>query len=202
MKFSALPPLAVVTALAIAAPAAAEPFKGPYVGAQAGMVHNKVGTIDADVGSVTINDSKDAFTAGIFAGYNIQPIERIVVSPEAGFNIGTSDAMSLKGATTIGAINPRYAFDLGLRAGYLIDDSSLIYARGGYENLNATVHALDGKVPVRDRDTFDGWSIGGGYERVITGGISARVEYRYSDLGGSDGKFDRHQALLGVAYNF
>ena len=32
--------------------------------------------------------------------------------------------------------------------------------------------------------------------------ISARLEYRYSDLGGSDAKFQQHQALVGVAYHF
>jgi outer membrane immunogenic protein len=44
--------------------------------------------------------------------------------------------------------------------------------------------------------------VGGGVEQAITDNISARIEYRYSDLSDGDGKFDRHQALVGVAYRF
>jgi len=53
-----------------------------------------------------------------------------------------------------------------------------------------------------DKDNFDGWSVGGGVERAITNRVSARVEYRYSDLDGNGAEFDRHQVLAGVAWHF
>lgn len=52
------------------------------------------------------------------------------------------------------------------------------------------------------KESIDGYSIGGGVERALSDRISARLEYRYSDLGGSDAKFQQHQALVGVAYHF
>ena len=39
-------------------------------------------------------------------------------------------------------------------------------------------------------------------ERALTDEISARLEYRYTDLGSDGGEFDQHQALVGISYNF
>ena len=44
--------------------------------------------------------------------------------------------------------------------------------------------------------------VGGGVEHALSDNLSARVEYRYSDLGEGDGGFDRHQALFGLSYRF
>jgi outer membrane immunogenic protein len=46
--------------------------------------------------------------------------------------------------------------------------------------------------------------VGGGVERKLLDNVSARVEYRYSDLGDNSdtGKFERHQVLAGIAYRF
>lgn len=41
-----------------------------------------------------------------------------------------------------------------------------------------------------------------GIERRILEKISARLEYRYSDLGDGGGTFDRHRMLAGIAYRF
>ena len=54
----------------------------------------------------------------------------------------------------------------------------------------------------REHDSRDGWLVGGGVERVLTDTISTRFEYRYTDLGESNGRFDQHQLLFGVAYHF
>ncbi|WP_421855315.1 outer membrane protein [Novosphingobium sp.] len=48
----------------------------------------------------------------------------------------------------------------------------------------------------------DGLLVGAGIERAILPHLSARLEYRYSDFSKGDGKFDRHQTLLGIAYRF
>lgn len=41
-----------------------------------------------------------------------------------------------------------------------------------------------------------------GIERRILKKISARLEYRYSDLSEGDGTFDRRRMLAGIAYRF
>ncbi|WP_257555360.1 outer membrane protein [Sphingobium sp. CFD-2] len=64
-----------------------------------------------------------------------------------------------------------------------------------------TTATVDSKR-ISSSDNLDGWMIGGGAERLITDHISARLEYRYSDLGEGPSKFDRHQILVGAAYRF
>src|SRR3546814_18482244 len=65
--------LGALIAVGTAAPAAAQTFEGPYVGAQAGWSQNRLGSVETDLGTATIDESRDAATAGIFFGYNLQP---------------------------------------------------------------------------------------------------------------------------------
>ena len=46
---------------------------------------------------------------------------------------------------------------------------------------------------------FDGWMVDAGVERSVADLVTARLKHRYSDLIGSHGKFDRHQALIDIA---
>jgi outer membrane immunogenic protein len=203
MNKATLPAILILAAsAAIASPAAAEPFEGPYAGIQAGVSHSKIGPIDTDIGTANINRSPDDATAGIFVGYNFKPAERIVLSAEGGFNLGFSDSVTRTGPGTLASIDPQNSFDLGLRAGYLVTDNTLLYVRGSYENMRAAFRVTDAAGARYSKGSIDGYSIGGGIERALTDRISARLEYRYSDLGGSDAKFERHQALVGVAYHF
>ncbi|WP_339691775.1 porin family protein [uncultured Parasphingorhabdus sp.] len=187
---------------AIAMPAAAETFDGPYVGAQAGWIKNKIGTLETSIGNPQVDHSRDAATTGIFVGYNVRPTSSIVLSAEAAVDFGIDDDVtgSQKDATAM--INPEYGFDLGIRAGYLVTPNILVYGRGGYENIRASIDFRDINGSRHDKDNFDGWTVGGGIERAITDHISARVEYRYSDLGGSGSKFEQHKVLAGVAWHF
>lgn len=195
--------LAIATAIAAATPAAAqEAFEGPYAGIEAGWNKNKVGSAETDIGRANIGRSQGSATAGVFAGYNHKVADRIVLSAEAGFSMGLDDAVTRSGGGTLASIDPEYSFNLGARAGYLVDDTTLLYVRGGYENLRGSVRIIDAVGSRYNKDTLDGWSLGGGVERMLTQKVSARIEYRYSDLGGGDTKFQRHQALVGVAYHF
>lgn len=189
---------AAVAAASTITPAYAEVFEGPYVGVQAGWNHDKVGRAETDVGNLNIRESKDSFLGGAFVGYNHKVTPHVVLGVEGGFEIGANDDVR-KGAALI---DPNYTFDVGARAGYLVNDRTLLYVRGGYENSRAFVRAATENGTARGHDTFDGWSVGGGVERAITDKISARLEYRYSDLGSSGETFDRHKALVGVAYHF
>ncbi len=195
--------LAIAASIASISPAAAqETFQGVYAGVEAGWSQNKIGRAETEIGRADVQTSQDSATAGIFAGYNQKVSDRIVLSAEAGFSIGFDDAATRTAGSTLASIDPEYSFNLGARAGYIVGDKTLIYARGGYENLRASVRINDATASRYGKDTFDGWSVGGGVERLLTERVSARLEYRYSDLGGSDTKFQRHQVLAGVAYHF
>ena len=99
-------------------------------------------------------------------------------------------------------IDPRYSFDLTARAGYLVNDKTLVYLRGGYANTRVRATLASDTDVVTTSDNLDGWLVGGGVERALTDDISARLEYRYTDLGSDGGEFDQHQALVGISYNF
>jgi outer membrane immunogenic protein len=180
----------------------AEAFNGAYVGVQAGLNHDKVGTADTALGDLAIGRSRDSFIGSIYGGYDLKVAPRVVIGAEAGFNVTSSDVITRTGPDSLARINPSYAFDISARAGYLLMDNTLLYVRGGYDNMRAKITSTLGGVTLRDKDTFDGWMVGGGVERAVTDTITARLEYRYSDLSGGNGEFERHQALLGVAYHF
>ena len=52
------------------------------------------------------------------------------------------------------------------------------------------------------KDSYDGWFVGGGAERKLLDNVSARIEYRFIDYDANGYSFQRHQALVGVAYRF
>ncbi len=124
-----------------------------------------------------------------------------MLGAEGGFSLGASDRIGPAGANAA-TIDPDYSFDLSARAGYVVGEKNLVYVRGGYANTRGDVTQTIANVTTSSKKTFDGWSIGGGVERKLTDNISARVEYRFSDFDADNYKYQRHQALVGVAYRF
>jgi outer membrane immunogenic protein len=199
-------PLISIAAIAVlgaaAAPAYADTFDGPYVGVTAGWERSEIAN-RIDTQPITGEASRDAFVLGGYAGYNLKATDRIVIGAEAGFSASVDDEARANSAGRPLAIDPRYSFDLSARAGYLVTEKALVYVRGGYANarVRTTLVPVTG-APVVSSDNLDGWQVGGGIEYAISDHISARAEYRYSDLGSNGGQYDRHQTLVGVSYNF
>ncbi|HVJ00144.1 MAG TPA: outer membrane beta-barrel protein [Sphingomonas sp.] len=195
--------LVIAAALAgWSAQASAQDFNGPSVGVQAGWNRTDVRLPEGSNGIPGVDRSTDTFVGGAFLAYDYEVVPRIVIGGQAEFNVATSDDFGAVGEMAARRVNPRYAFDLTARAGYLVTPSTLLYVRGGYSN--ARVRTTIG-TDAGDRSSSanrDGWMLGGGAERMITDHVSARLEYRYSDLGEGRGRFDRHQVLVGAAYRF
>lgn len=198
-------PLISIAAIALlgaaAAPAQADTFDGPYVGVTAGWERSEIAD-HINARPITGDASRDALVLGGYAGYNVKATDRIVIGAEAGFSATVDDQTRAASAGKSLTIDPRYSFDLSARAGYLVTDKALVYVRGGYANtrVRTTLDGLTG--PVTASDNLDGWQVGGGLEYAISDRISARAEYRFSDLGSNGGQYDRHQTLVGVSYDF
>jgi outer membrane immunogenic protein len=197
MKIAVLFAIGLASAVIVTSPAGADTFSGPYVGADVGWSDVKVGNPLTNIGRPGIYKSRDAVEGDVFAGYNYKPTALFVLSAEGGFRIAADDAVRGSSAT----INPSYSFDLGVRAGYLVTDRTLLYVRGGYTNMRASVQITQLGKSSYGRENFDGWTMGGGVERAITKQISVRAEYRYGDLR-KEGTFYQHQLLVGAAYHF
>src|SRR3546814_19660714 len=62
-------------------------------------------------------------------------------------------------------VDPKRSLDLTARAGYLVTDNTLLYARGGYTNARVRT-SFDGAAGFRSAtENRDGWMVGGGVER-------------------------------------
>lgn len=193
---------AIALAVGFATAAHAEPFNGPFIGVQGGWSQSDAGVPSTPLGDVPVNRTRDSVVGGAFAGYDHKIGSGVVIGVEGGIQAGIDDSIVRDSAGTRVTLDPRYSFDLTARAGYLVSDNTLLYARGGYTNARVRTSIEDTAGLQTVSSNRDGWLIGGGVERAITDNVSARLEYRYSDLSEGDGRFDRHQALVGVAYRF
>jgi len=174
----------------VPAAASAQSFEGPYVGVQAGWNHD-----------IAINDDRDSVVAGVYGGYDKEVAPNIVLGAEAGFSLAASDRIGPSGPDAA-RIDPLHSFDFSARAGYVVGEKNLLYVHGGYQNSRARVTTTLANLTTSDQQTFDGWFVGGGAERKLFDNVSARLEYRYSDLGSENRTYDRHQVLAGVSYRF
>ena len=202
MKTSILCSIAIAAAAVATSPATAQTFDGPFVGVQGGWNHDDVNVPSSIAAAPRLKAERDSVTGGGFIGYDREVAPRVVLGVEGSFDVNADDALATRGRDTLLRVEPRFSFDLGARAGYVVADRTLLYVRGGYKNMQATVTDVATAGSRRGHETFDGWSAGAGVERAITDRIHARVEYRYSDLGSDAVKYERQQVLLGVAYRF
>lgn len=199
---------AILAAIALAATATpafaqdAQPFEGPFIGASAGW--NRAEAAGRTEGGQPLDGeaARDSVVIGAFAGYDHKVVDRVVLGAEAGFSIALDDSSAGRSAGNQITLDERYSFDLTGRAGYLVTDDVLIYARGGYANSRVRTEIEQaGSIATRS-DNRDGWLVGGGAEYAISPNIRARVEYRYSDFGSDGRNSERHQTLVGISYKF
>ena len=191
---------------------AAYDWTGPYLGLQAGYgwgendVRNEAlppdtsGAVLRGGDPLVTNPSRDGsielgdFIGGLHAGYNWQS-DSLVLGAE-----GDIEYSGLSGDTRYYLAPPEEGFtpagrleqdinwlgSLRLRAGFAFD-RALVYATGGL-----AVGDIDMKVTNTDEPSTDatetawGWTIGGGVEYALSDAVSARIEYRYTDLDSTD----------------
>lgn len=191
-----------ILAAGIAGTASAQEFDGPFIGAQAGWNSDEVRNPQMPQGVIAMDDDQQSLTGGIYAGYDRRVGDKIVVGAEGSFDLSNDDKFRGTSAGSSYLIDPKYSFDLTARAGVLVQPDTLVYARGGYTNARIKTSISDMVGVESEADNRDGWLVGGGVERQLTSNVSARVEYRYSDLSEGDGNFDRHRVLAGLTYRF
>ncbi|GFM29408.1 outer membrane protein [Novosphingobium sp. PY1] len=196
-----LPKVVLMSAMlgtAFAGTAFAEDFNGPFVGVQAGLNSDDVKNPSLSLGTVGIDDDQQAFTGGVYAGYDKRIADKFVLGVEGSFDLTTDDNLQAANYT----LDPQYSFDLTARTGYLVTPQTLLYVRGGYANARIKTAIAGSAGPLTDTGNQDGWTVGGGVERQLIDHVSARLEYRYSDFSEGDGQYDRHRVLAGVSYRF
>ncbi len=210
------------TRMAASAPYA---WTGPYIGAQLGYSFasfssystNLVGTFPVPFGH-----DVDTFRGGGHAGYNIQ-LDRAVFGLEADLNFGAGDDERISPAYGVAySAKTQSEFDgsLSLRMGYAFDNL-LVYGAGGLAFGDVTtdygcIGCVDAaSASYRVSDTRIGWTVGGGAEYALSSAVSARLDYRYVDLGketetfpspivaiSHDNRYTANELTLGLTYHF
>jgi outer membrane immunogenic protein len=176
---------------ALAAPASAD-FAGLYVGGH-------VGGIWGDIETTTITD-----TTAWFEGDNADfAPSGVIAGGQLGYNFqfsGWVAGIELAGSTLdfeeiLGIGDDRYSAEaewLGiaaLRAGWLWNQRSLVYLKGGYATASVQTRDVDISAPagsISTDETHGGWMAGAGFEHMLSSDVSAALEYNYIDLGNQD----------------
>jgi len=202
MKTIYLVPALAAALVSFAGAASAQDFNGPSVGVQGGWNKADVRNPRSDIGIAPIDRSRDSFVGGAFVGYDRHVADKVVIGVQADFSIAANDKIVQSSATGNAMLDPKYNIDLTARAGYVVAPKTLLYVRGGYANERVRTTITDLAGSRSSAHSLNGWTVGGGVERIIFDKVSARVEYRYADLSDGGGKYQRNQVLVGAAYRF
>ena len=181
-------------------------WTGPYIGIQGGYAW---GSNDVDVdltgaqptlalaaqdvvlfppddGEIDI----DGWLGGLHLGYLWQD-DSLVFGIEGDGEFadidGDTDIVEFQGGPHIGSLEQEidWLASLRLRLGFAMD-RALFYATGGLAVGGVKFSGDVFGTSDSEKSTEWGWTIGGGIDYAFTDELSARLEYRYTDLGNSD----------------
>ena len=192
----------------------AHDFDGFYIGSQlgyGGFAARNRGARNA--GSfLTVDRGSHGGTGGLFAGYGMTPFKNVYLGVESEAEVSYAD-WNIDRDPTGRTYSARKDWTLGgaLRAGYIFNDTVLLYGRlgGVYSQFN-TDYAR-GNHSVDQTDGISGIRYGGGVEAAATKNVFVRMDYSYTDyksysvnyVTGVD-SFNPTETLvrLGIGYRF
>ena len=165
-------------------------WTGCYVGVQAGYMWSNVdglGTNIAGLFPVPYEHDADGFVGGGHIGCNYQR-GNVVVGVEGDLEGSAADGRSLTASPPLTyehETEVNWMASIRGRLGYA-SGSSLFYLTAGWAwaEVDHSISIVGEPAPFHTYgETRDGWTVGAGYEVVMTRRITARIEYRYTDLG-------------------
>lgn len=195
-------------------------WTGAYVGVQGGYVWGS--SVFKRSGGFYADYKPKGWIGGVYAGYNHQLSNRLVLGFEADIHGGSVDDNShwrIPGNAVLpgfdAPVNQKWAASARGRVGYAVD-RFLPYLTAGVAVSrfeHGTRNLVSGASIMAPADNHTGWTVGGGVDWAITDKLVARAEYRYSDYGlkrsGVPGIFPAHKVgfstsdvRIGLAYKF
>lgn len=164
-------------------------WTGAYVGGQIGYGWADT---DADSGPTTGFDQSysydsDSLIGGFHVGYNLHN-QGFVYGVEADIDFADFDETSVGSLGTLThQTELEWMGSIRARVGYAAD-RTLFYVTGGWAFGEVDINKafVGGGALASYSDIRHGWTLGGGVEQAFTNNITARLEYRYTDLGDED----------------
>lgn len=167
-------------------------WTGFYVGAAfgGGALVNKM---NSSAGGASLNLDglgSSGVLGSIYGGVDYQVLPKAIIGALAeatwsGFQSSASAQVPGAGATA--NTSAGLGWSVLARAGFLANPSTLLYLVGGYtgQNISTSGTAVAGGAVASfsSNDTVHGWTVGPGFETMLMGGWSAKLEYRYSQFG-------------------
>ncbi|MFY0610641.1 MAG: porin family protein [Hyphomicrobiaceae bacterium] len=192
-------------------------WTGAYVGAQIGYGWADTEASTGPIAGInqTYEYESSGFQGGFHGGYNLQN-GNFVYGIEADIDFADLDG---SGVGSLGTLSHQtevnWIGSLRARVGFAAD-RTLFYVTGGWAfgEVDVTQRSLIGPaISASFSDIRNGWTLGGGVERAFTNNLTARLEYRYTDLGDYDvsdsvlSALDNsdvtiHSIRAGVSYRF
>lgn len=175
----------------------ADSFNGPYLGAYTGYVWSE----DEGAGRFQATGIKSNWAQtsnptglqyGALGGYNWTFANNLLLGLEADFadhaNASDREYQAFNGQTNRDyhlTSQLKQGGSLRGRAGYLLNNQTLLYATAGYAAIKVerSWHSVPGNIDESHSHWQDGWVAGVGAEYLLNANISARLEYRYADYG-------------------
>ncbi len=173
---------------------------------------------------LTSTESHSGIAFGAELGYDAVIGSGFVLGAYAGAEFGGSESCVEIIDDDLACASVGRTFTLGGRAGMLISDAILLYAKGGYSNGKLEASYDDDVTDNDDDDPGDiaefsgakgGYHIGGGVEWGLARGIHAKAEYVYTKYGTQsyllgdddddpalDVSSNRHQFFVGIGLRF
>ncbi|MBL8543582.1 MAG: porin family protein [Hyphomonadaceae bacterium] len=175
---------AAVAALAAnAAPAAADTWNGPYVGAHTGYGSGDVdqpwGLVGGALTSPQNSPEVDGWIYGIQGGYNWTVGGSWVLGGELQATWGDREGDDGGSGGDVNGVDIGTEWSLRGRAGYLITPTILLYGTAGYVSMDVEASAPGGETP---SETITGWTYGVGGEWAFNDTWSATLEWRTDEM--------------------
>lgn len=177
---------------ALAMPASAD-WTGLYIGGHAGGIWGDIETTTTtDTTPWYASNNADFSASGVMGGgqlgYNHQFSSWVLGIELSGSVTDLDETREIVDETF--AAEMEWLGIAALRAGWLWNQRSLVYLKGGYAAGSVQTRALDtsgGNTGAFSTDeTHGGWMGGAGFEHMLSPDVSAAVEYNYIDLGNQD----------------
>ena len=126
--------------------------------------------------------SVDGFVEG---GYDFQAGNFVLgVNGNYDFSFSSDTSEFQKSAKTVVTETLGNGWGLGVRAGMLVNESTLVFGSVGYAARDVELgYQKEGKDPFSETVSQSGYYVGAGVETMLSDKLSLKAEYRYSQYG-------------------